>query len=512
MEQKALHLRQMLSALKAIIALIAVVVFLPTILQSQCPTSIFFSTQAEIDNFPIEYPYCEEILGEVQITGDNITNLNGLSSLTSIGGGLTIWYTGNLVDLSGLENLAEVDALVLSENDALTSISSLSNLSQIQSWITIIENPNLNSLSGLEQITTIPVWWVHISDNDNLINLEGLNNLSYVFQFFIHDNDNIIDLTGLESLDSATWLSISDNNSLDNLNGLSNLTSITQLSIVSNNELSSLSGPDNLSYVKQHISIENNDALLSLAGLERLDSVGNLEITQNNYLLSLGGLENLRIIKNSLTIQGNIYLQGLDGINSLEKVGHHLRIISCDGLTSLGGLEGLTTIGGDLKIDFNNSLQTLSGIDNIEAGSIENLSITYNPQLTTCEVQSVCAYRANPNGNIPIYVNATGCNNSVEVTEACTVGIPEKASDTPLTVYPNPFTTSTTIEYELTEPSHIQLTIYNAIGETIYVAQEGIKQQGKHSFTWSPKRLPEGMYYGVLRSEEGVSVVKMVRH
>ncbi len=80
-----------------------------------------------------------------------------------------------------------------------------------------------------------------------------------------------------------------------------------------------------------------------------------------------------------------------------------------------------------------------------------------------------------------------------------------------LKCYPNPFTTSTTIEYELTEPSLVQLSIYNAIGETIYVAQEGIKQQGKHSITWSPESLPEGMYYAVLRSEEGVSVVTMVK-
>ena len=89
--------------------------------------------------------------------------------------------------------------------------------------------------------------------------------------------------------------------------------------------------------------------------------------------------------------------------------------------------------------------------------------------------------------------------------------IDEATENANLQAYPNPFTTSTTIEYELIEPSHVQLTIYNAIGETIYVAQEGIKQQGKHTFTWSPESLPEGMYYGVLRSEEEVRVVKMIK-
>ena len=80
-----------------------------------------------------------------------------------------------------------------------------------------------------------------------------------------------------------------------------------------------------------------------------------------------------------------------------------------------------------------------------------------------------------------------------------------------MNIHPNPFTTSTIIEYELTEPSNVQLTMYNTIGETIQVAVDRLMPVGKHTFTWSPERLPEGMYYGVLRSEEGVSVVKMVK-
>jgi len=90
-------------------------------------------------------------------------------------------------------------------------------------------------------------------------------------------------------------------------------------------------------------------------------------------------------------------------------------------------------------------------------------------------------------------------------------GINEWEIDQSLSVYPNPFTTSTSIEYELTEPSHVQLTIYNVIGETIYKSEERIMPRGKNSIIWTPDRLPEVMYYGVLRSEEGVSVVKMIK-
>ena len=57
----------------------------------------------------------------------------------------------------------------------------------------------------------------------------------------------------------------------------------------------------------------------------------------------------------------------------------------------------------------------------------------------------------------------------------------------------------------------VQLTIYNSIGEVIYKPQDKMMSQGRHTVTWSPESLLKGLYYAVLRSEEGVSVVKMVK-
>lgn len=54
------------------------------------PEGITFSTQEQIDNFQNNYPDCTQIVGDVRIgfyfwTTYDITNLNGLSCLTSIG-------------------------------------------------------------------------------------------------------------------------------------------------------------------------------------------------------------------------------------------------------------------------------------------------------------------------------------------------------------------------------------------------------------------------------------------
>ena len=59
--------------------------------QSCLPDGITFNTQEQIDNFQADYPGCTEIEGIIEIEGADITNLNGLSSLTNFGDMLYIY-------------------------------------------------------------------------------------------------------------------------------------------------------------------------------------------------------------------------------------------------------------------------------------------------------------------------------------------------------------------------------------------------------------------------------------
>ena len=381
------------------------------------PDSILFTTQGQIDSFPINHPNCTEIGGWLRIEGENIMNLHGLSAITSIGKNLEIWYTENLTDLSGFDNLTTVGFdFSLGLNTSLTNISHLSNLDSIGGGIFIVENPLLIDLWGLESITTIDSC-VNILYNDNLNSLSGLHNLIFA----------------------------------------------------------------------ESVYIMRNNALNSMEGLDQLSTVGNLDILWNNSL------------------------QTLTGLNSLHTIDTNFYIIGNDGLTSLNGIESLTYVGGLLNINGNSILQDLSGIENVEANTLTRLGIVYNDNLSECNVQSICDYIANPNNPSTIDNNAIGCNSVQEVEESCTVGIPEQQSAPQLSSFPNPFTTSTTIDYELTEPSHVQLTIYNAIGEVVYRTEDRMMLKGIHTVTWSPGHLPEGLYYAVLRSEEGVAVVKIIK-
>jgi len=131
------------------------------------PEGITFTTQAQIDSFAIIYPNCTEIEGDVLIggwNGSDITNLNGLIVLTSIGGNLEILGTSSLTSLTGLDNLTSIPgSLFIAGNAALTSLAGLDNIIAIGNYFqifivengTVIGNSALISLSGLESLASI---------------------------------------------------------------------------------------------------------------------------------------------------------------------------------------------------------------------------------------------------------------------------------------------------------------------------------------------------------------------
>jgi len=76
--------------------------------------------------------------------------------------------------------------------------------------------------------------------------------------------------------------------------------------------------------------------------------------------------------------------------------------------------------------------------------------------------------------------------------------------------YPNPFSTSTTIEYELKHTAHVQIFIYNYLGEQIKVIERK-HSAGKHQIAWNAEGLPAGIYFCVLKTESGMQTMKMIK-
>jgi len=431
---------------KLIFAIIAFLGVITLSFSQPClPDGIEFTTQEQIDDFQAVFPNCNEIQGDVGIYGYDINNLNGLNVLNSIGGNLNI---GNYAY----------------NNVALTDFTGLDSLTFIGGDLNIIDNDALLNLIGLKALTSI-----------------------------------------------GGMLKINENYALTNLTGLTSLISIgNDLDVSGHKSLTSLTGLENLDSIKGFIYITGNSSLINLSGLDSLISIGeSLNIFSNEILTDLTGLNNLTYIGWDLNIQHNASLTSLSGLDNLTIIGDFITIHDNLNLTSLSALNNLISVGSFLAIIKNYSLNDLTGLDNIDAGSISDLNIYNNQSLATCNVQSVCNYLSNPTGTVEIYGNDSGCNSPEQVEEACLVSIDEIGIMKQFSIYPNPFTTSTTIEFQLDQPSEVTISIFNHLGKQVEMIQQ-YQSSDKQKVVWNAEGQAPGMYFFILKAGEKVATGKMV--
>ncbi len=243
-----------------------------TLSQGCLPEGITFSTQQQIDNFQINYPGCTEIEGNVLINGENISDLNGLLVIKSIGNDLEIGECFNLSSLHGLDSLNLVGGdLRFWSNLTLTNLDGLNALTNIGERFFVYDSENLKNFIGLEALTSIGKGF-EVEENKELESFIGLNSLDSIgLGLTILQNPKLEILYGLESLNHLNGLYIVKNNSLPNLDGLEVLESIgLNLSIYQNTSLQDLSGLENTNLstiIEMHIVY--ND-LLSACGIQSL--------------------------------------------------------------------------------------------------------------------------------------------------------------------------------------------------------------------------------------------------
>ncbi|MGB3078058.1 MAG: T9SS type A sorting domain-containing protein, partial [Saprospiraceae bacterium] len=122
------------------------------------PTECYLGTildQRTIDEFPVRYPKCTELTGRLAVfrdpqhsmPSDPILTLAPLSQITTLHGGLLIRNINDLVDLTGLENLENVNGTIeISFNPVLESLDGLSgiNPASVFESASIYDNVSLN--------------------------------------------------------------------------------------------------------------------------------------------------------------------------------------------------------------------------------------------------------------------------------------------------------------------------------------------------------------------------------
>jgi hypothetical protein len=272
-------------------------------------------------------------------------------------------------------------------------------------------------------------------------------------------------------------------------------------------EITNLNGLNLVTSIGSDLTIYMNEALTNLTGLEGLAFVGgDLTINGNLYMTNLTGLDNLTFIGGSLIIYWNDSLTSMTALENLTSVGGNLVVQDLPALTSLIGFNNLTSIGGELMINHNITLNSLTGLNNIDAGSISNLYIRNNSSLSTCAVQSVCDYLANPNGTIEIHDNATGCNSQEEVEDACGVGFEEVGTlESLINIYPNPSSSQFTIEAKIPINQGI-IDIFSMNGHNL-----NPYQITEPKMVIDISYLPSGVYFVRVAFDNEVKMFKVIK-
>jgi len=413
----------------------------------------------------------------------NLTSIHGLGNVVFVGR-LFIRNNDMLISLDGLQNISFVDSCIeIIGNQNLSDIQALDDfefyvsdyiLSTCSWWdgydhqdymLRVTHNPNLtecalksfcNSFFNSEYNifhnngssecnywtlsqpcqTNYCIYNVILetqTDVDNFL-MDYPCSDSILSQLIIGPETGTSDITDLSSLHQVTYvegLVIRNNNLLTNLNGLEQIVmgggqylTLGSLEITNNDALLNLDGLtiDNV----QFVTVTNNDVMTRLFTPDSCIDIHALTVADNALLDNITGLDCLDTLGGFLSISNNAILSSLEGsFDNLKAIligGLH--IIDNPVLTDLSGLESITFLGA-LNVQDNSALTSLSGLQGLQlidspAYIENNIKIQSNPQLVDCGYQGICNYLSGGFSH-RIDNNAVGCNNSIEVVDACTL-------------------------------------------------------------------------------------------
>jgi hypothetical protein len=76
--------------------------------------------------------------------------------------------------------------------------------------------------------------------------------------------------------------------------------------------------------------------------------------------------------------------------------------------------------------------------------------------------------------------------------------------------YPNPFNPSTTIRYGLPARSHVSLTVFNTLGQSVSTLVNGEQEAGYHEVQFNATSLSSGIYFYRLQAGEYVQTKRLL--
>jgi hypothetical protein len=107
---------------------------------------------------------------------------------------------------------------------------------------------------------------------------------------------------------------------------------------------------------------------------------------------------------------------------------------------------------------------------------------------------------------------STVFNSNGQTVNLSTTGINNQTSNSELSVYPNPFTNATTISYQLTENSKVDITMSDVLGKEISLYNNPNQTAGKHELKINSGdfELAKGMYFVKMKTDNSQKIIKVI--
>lgn len=352
-----------------ILAIFLILIISCSLAFGQCPTYISYSTQSEIDSFPIKHPNCSSLnhiwLNE-SIT-DPIINLQALNGIDSVYYTINILNQGQLESMEGLENIKHAKKLSINNCKSLSSLKPFQNCTFTES-ISIQNCESLHNLLGLEN-TVVLERDIKFENLASLNTLNGLNNLKSLDNLSIINCDSLNNVLALNQLEIIRFhLQIEDNDGIDTIKSFTNLTHVGGiLKIYSNSSLKELFGFNNLTSVGQDVSLPED-----VLTFDVLQNGGNSIIGFNSLKF-----ENWRC---EVKTSGITSINGFNSIERADIIIEYSDLTTVSGFSNLESSSQIRIVGNQhlTSIPLFNSLDSVSGTIEIDNNPILLLSSSFN--------------------------------------------------------------------------------------------------------------------------------------
>ena len=272
--------------------------------------NVSITNQNDVNNFNLT-----SINGTLFITGNEVTDISGLSEIISVGG-LVVSNTG-LQSLNGLENLSQfyngTGRVYLSDNAQLSDVTALTNLSNVTGTLVLNNNTVLTDFTGLSVLPggSLEIRESPITDFSYFSNLQDLNRLLF------HDMPNITSLADFSGLTNLNLLVLEELPSLQSFSGLETITEYKQVTLKFLASITDFSGFSSVTRI-DFLDIYRMDGITSLSGFDNLTTANDIFIFQADQMTSLDGtsLTGNNVAESRLRIGFNNSLTDYCGLNA----------------------------------------------------------------------------------------------------------------------------------------------------------------------------------------------------